>query len=109
MEGLKRVGTPVIVSAPGQDVDFVSRFFAPTVGVPEDPVTGSAHCTLAPYWSQRLMKKKLRARQISRRGGEVICEIAGDRVMLAGRCAFYMQGRIALPEPAERREPAFAK
>ena len=112
MEGLKRVGAPVIVSAPGQEVDFVSRFFAPTVGVPEDPVTGSAHCTLTPYWSQRLMKKKLRARQISRRGGELICEMAGDRVKLAGRCAFYMQGKIALPARAdevETRAPALAK
>jgi predicted PhzF superfamily epimerase YddE/YHI9 len=110
MEGLKRVGSPVIASAPGQEVDFVSRFFAPTVGVPEDPVTGSAHCILTPYWSQRLMKKKLRARQISRRGGEVHCEMAGDRVKLAGRCAFFMQGTIALAEPAaEERAPAFAK
>ena len=112
MEGLKRVGTPVIVSAPGQEVDFVSRFFAPTVGIPEDPVTGSAHCVLAPYWSQRLMKKKLRARQVSRRGGDVCCELAGDRVKLAGRCAFYMQGKIALPRQANEakaRAPAFAK
>lgn len=113
MEGLKAVGAPVIVSAAGQDVDFVSRFFAPSFGVPEDPVTGSAHCVLTPYWSQRLMKKKLRARQVSRRGGELVCEMAGERVKLTGRCAFYMQGRIVLAEPAEaaaeRRSPAPAK
>ena len=113
MEGLKRAGIPVIASAPGDDADFVSRFFAPTVGIPEDPVTGSAHCVLTPYWSQRLMKKKLHARQVSRRGGELWCELAGDRVKLAGRCAFFMQGKISLPEAKEAAEappmPAFAK
>jgi PhzF family phenazine biosynthesis protein len=113
MEGLKAAGAPVIVSAPGEAVDFVSRFFAPTFGVAEDPVTGSAHCVLTPYWSQRLMKKRLKARQVSRRGGELACEMAGDRVRLTGRCAFFMQGRIVLPEPraaeAERRVPAPAK
>src|SRR5580658_9328186 len=73
-----------IVTAPGTDCDFVSRFFAPAKGVPEDPVTGSAHCTLIPYWSKRLGKPKLFARQISRRGGELWCEDRGDRVQIAG-------------------------
>jgi predicted PhzF superfamily epimerase YddE/YHI9 len=73
--------------------DFVSRFFAPKVGVPEDPVTGSAHCTLAPYWSGRLGRSKLLGRQLSRRGGEVRCEVRGGRVVLSGRAALYMEGR----------------
>jgi PhzF family phenazine biosynthesis protein len=84
----------VIVSAPGRDCDFVSRYFAPHAGIPEDPVTGSAHCTLVPYWAARLGKTKLHARQISRRGGELFCELAGDRVRLAGRAALYLEGRI---------------
>ncbi len=74
--------------------DFVSRFFAPGVGVPEDPVTGSAHCTLAPYWSGRLGRTELLGRQISRRGGDVRCEVRGDRVALSGRAALYMEGRV---------------
>ena len=94
LEALDRIG--VIVSAPGTDVDFVSRFFAPGVGVPEDPVTGSAHCTLTPYWSARLGKKKLRARQVSQRGGELFCEDRGERVTIAGHAVFYMQGEIFL-------------
>jgi PhzF family phenazine biosynthesis protein len=84
----------VIATAPGRDCDFVSRYFAPHAGIPEDPVTGSAHCTLVPYWAARLGKTRLRARQISRRGGELRCELAGDRVRLAGRAALYMEGRI---------------
>lgn len=84
----------VIVTAPGDEVDFVSRFFAPKMGVPEDPVTGSAHCTLIPYWSRRLGKKSLCARQISARGGEVDCEDRGDRVVIAGRVAVYLVGTI---------------
>ncbi len=91
---LDRIG--VIVSAVGSDVDFVSRFFAPAVGVPEDPVTGSAHCTLTPYWSERLGRKKLRARQLSRRGGELICEDRGERVSIAGRAVLYLEGEIFL-------------
>lgn len=106
MERLKRIEAfGAIVSAPGEDVDLVSRFFAPAKGVPEDPVTGSAHCILTPYWAQRLMKKKLRARQVSRRGGELLCEVAGDRVLISGRCAFYMQGTIVLPERTTQSEP----
>ncbi len=84
----------VIVSAPGRDCDFVSRYFAPHAGIPEDPVTGSAHCTLAPYWTKRLGKTKLHARQISRRGGELFCELRGDRVVIAGRAALYLEGKI---------------
>ncbi|HMP81110.1 MAG TPA: PhzF family phenazine biosynthesis protein [Verrucomicrobiota bacterium] len=88
----------VIVTAPGTSCDFVSRFFAPTAGVPEDPVTGSAHCTLIPYWSQRLGRNKLQARQVSRRGGELICELAGERVLIGGRATLYMRGEIQLPD-----------
>ncbi|HTM57874.1 MAG TPA: PhzF family phenazine biosynthesis protein [Candidatus Udaeobacter sp.] len=84
----------VIVSAPGNDSDFVSRFFAPSVGVPEDPVTGSAHCTLVPWWSKRLGKKKLFARQVSARGGELWCEDRGDRVEIAGHATLYLEGSI---------------
>jgi PhzF family phenazine biosynthesis protein len=85
----------VIVTAPGSGgVDFVSRFFAPAHGVPEDPVTGSAHCTLIPYWSKRLGKTRLHARQISRRGGELFCEHRGERVTIAGRAVLYLEGSI---------------
>jgi PhzF family phenazine biosynthesis protein len=84
----------VIVTAPGTDVDFVSRFFAPNVGVNEDPATGSAHCTLTPYWAARLGKHSLRARQVSERGGELWCELAGDRVRIAGHVTPYLAGAI---------------
>ena len=87
----------VIVTAPGQDVDFVSRFFGPKYGIPEDPVTGSAHCTLAPYWAARLAKTRLSARQLSRRGGELECELVGERVLLYGRSVKFMEGEIELP------------
>lgn len=85
---------PVIASAPGDAVDFVSRMFAPSKGVPEDPVTGSAHCVLTPYWSERLGKTRLAARQVSRRGGDLGCELRGDRVRIAGRAALYMKATI---------------
>ena len=88
----------VIATAPGDHVDFVSRFFAPMSGIDEDPVTGSAHCTLAPFWAARLGKSELAARQISARGGDVGCRLDGDRVHLSGDCAFYMQGRIVVPD-----------
>ena len=88
----------VIVSAPGNDVDFVSRFFAPREGIPEDPVTGSAHCTLVPYWAARLGKLRLTAKQVSARGGELACEMRGDRVAIAGRCVEYLRGEINVPE-----------
>lgn len=87
----------VIVSAPGADCDFVSRYFAPSYGIPEDPVTGSAHATLIPYWSQRLGRTRLDARQLSRRGGVLVCEDRGDRVGIGGRAVLYLAGTIAVP------------
>ncbi len=84
----------VIVTARGGDCDLVSRFFGPQVGIPEDPVTGSAHCVLTPYWSEVLGRKELRARQVSRRGGEILCRDRGERVLLAGEAALYLEGRI---------------
>lgn len=84
----------VIISARGRDVDFVSRFFAPGVGIDEDPVTGSAHTTLTPYWSKELGKKRLTARQVSRRGGELVCEDLGERVKVAGKAVTYLEGEI---------------
>jgi PhzF family phenazine biosynthesis protein len=83
-----------IVTAPGLQCDFVSRFFAPQVGIPEDPVTGSAHCVLIPYWARRLGKKRLHARQVSKRGGELFCEDCGERVKIAGRAAIYLEGAL---------------
>jgi predicted PhzF superfamily epimerase YddE/YHI9 len=87
----------VIVTAPGNDCDFVSRCFFPQTGVDEDPVTGSAHCQMTPYWVDRLGKSKLVACQLSARGGEVICEMQGDRVMLEGEAVKYMEGKIEIP------------
>jgi PhzF family phenazine biosynthesis protein len=87
----------VCPTAPGDDCDFVSRFFAPGAGVPEDPVTGSAHCSLVPYWAKRLGKKDLHARQVSARGGELFCRDNGERVVIAGRAVLYLEGRINLP------------
>jgi PhzF family phenazine biosynthesis protein len=87
----------VIVTAPGMDgIDFVSRFFAPARGVDEDPVTGSAHCTLIPYWAERLGKSRLEARQLSRRGGALSCAMRGDRVTIAGRALLYLEGIITI-------------
>ena len=84
--------TGIIITAPGDDVDFVSRFFAPQAGIAEDPVTGSAHCTLAPYWADRLGKTDLTARQVSERGGEIACRVADDRVHIAGQAVLYLKG-----------------
>ena len=84
----------VIVTAKGDDVDFVSRFFAPNAGIPEDPVTGSSHSTLIPFWAEVLQKEKMKARQISKRGGTLLCENCGDRVKIAGKAALYLQGEI---------------
>jgi predicted PhzF superfamily epimerase YddE/YHI9 len=84
--------TGIIVTAPGNDVDFVSRFFAPAAGIPEDPVTGSAHCTLTPYWAAVLGATDLSARQISERGGELACRLVDDRVHIAGRAVLYSRG-----------------
>ena len=91
-------GDGLIVTAPGTgEFDFVSRCFAPNVGIPEDPVTGSAHTVLAPYWARRLKKDVLNARQLSKRGGNMGCEIVGDRVKLSGTAVLYMKGEILLP------------
>ena len=87
----------VIVTAPGDDCDFVSRCFFPQTGVDEDPVTGSAHCQMMPYWVDRLGKSKLVAWQLSARGGKVICEMQGDRVTLEGEAVKYMEGNIEIP------------
>jgi PhzF family phenazine biosynthesis protein len=84
----------VIVTAPGNDCDFVSRYFAPAAGIPEDPVTGSAHCVLIPYWSKRLGKRELYARQISKRGGELFCEDRGERVGIGGNAITYVEGKL---------------
>jgi PhzF family phenazine biosynthesis protein len=89
---LDRLG--VIATAAGTSCDFVSRFFAPGAGIPEDPVTGSAHCTLIPFWAGRLGRKKLRARQVSERGGELFCADRGERVDIAGHAVLYMKGQI---------------
>lgn len=86
----------VIVTAPGKDCDFVSRFFAPQFGIDEDPVTGSAHCTLVPLWSARLGRTALHARQISHRGGELHCKISGPRVLIGGQCVAFLTGDIEL-------------
>ncbi len=86
----------IIVTAKGQEADFVSRFFAPRKGVPEDPVTGSAHATLVPFWAQRLGKAKLRALQVSPRAGELFCEAKGDRVAIAGRAVKVLEGTFFL-------------
>ncbi|WP_224364946.1 PhzF family phenazine biosynthesis protein [Hyalangium versicolor] len=86
----------VTATAPGTDVDFVSRFFAPRAGVPEDPVTGSAHCSLVPYWAKRLGKTRLMARQVSARGGELRCEEKGERVLIAGHAVLYLEGHITV-------------
>jgi len=86
----------VIVSAPGNDVDFVSRFFAPNCGIPEDPVTGSAHTTMIPYWSKTLNKTKLSAKQLSKRGGNLACEYLGERVKISGNAVTYLIGEIQL-------------
>jgi PhzF family phenazine biosynthesis protein len=94
MAAVARMGRPgVIVTAPGDEgYDFVSRYFAPAKGIPEDPVTGAAHCMLAPYWAGRLDKTSFRAFQASRRGGEILCRLRGDRVELEGSCVFYLEG-----------------
>ncbi len=86
----------VIVTAPGTDVDFVSRFFAPQIGIPEDPVTGAAHSELTPYWAQRLGKTSFEARQVSPRGGKLSCQLRGNRVILSGKAVTFMIGEIDL-------------
>jgi PhzF family phenazine biosynthesis protein len=86
----------VIVTAAGKECDFISRFFAPAAGIPEDPVTGSTHCALIPYWSKRLGKCQLHAQQISKRGGELFCEDRGDRVSIGGNAITYVDGKISV-------------
>lgn len=100
----------VSVTAPGGEIgdgtDFVSRFFAPKVEVSEDPVTGSVHCALAPYWANRLKKNNLLARQLSGRGGKMSCGIKGERVILSGNAVTFMVGEINLPiSPEEKTDP----
>jgi predicted PhzF superfamily epimerase YddE/YHI9 len=94
--GLRVQKLNVVATAAGEGVDFVSRFFAPSSGVDEDPVTGSAHCTLAPLWADRLGRNELRARQVSARGGTIRCVLRGDRVYLGGRVIPYLEGWITL-------------
>ncbi|MGE9295048.1 MAG: PhzF family phenazine biosynthesis protein, partial [Puniceicoccales bacterium] len=84
----------VIVTSPGDEMDFVSRFFAPNFGIDEDPATGSAHCTLAPYWAARLKRSVLRARQLSHRGARLDCEVRADRVLISGGVVPYFEGII---------------
>tara|TARA_B100000686_G_C16794620_1_gene981374 strand:+ start:953 stop:1753 length:801 start_codon:yes stop_codon:yes gene_type:complete len=86
----------IIATAPGENVDFVSRFFGPKLGINEDPVTGGAHCELIPYWSKRLNKKDMIARQLSKRGGELYCSYLGDRVIMGGKAITYMKGELLL-------------
>lgn len=94
---IKKTGDMIILTANGNTVDFVSRFFAPTAGVDEDPVTGSAHSQLIPFWSEKLDKKKMIAKQLSKRGGDVLCEQkSAERVMMGGECVFYMKGEFEI-------------
>jgi predicted PhzF superfamily epimerase YddE/YHI9 len=88
----------IIATARGTNADFVSRFFAPGAGVPEDPVTGSAHCSLIPYWAGKLGKTELFARQISRRGGELYCQHRGERVGIGGRAVIYSRAVLEIPD-----------
>lgn len=97
LELISKVGKRgVIVSAKGENVDFVSRFFAPQSGINEDPVTGSAHTTLVPYWADKLKKTKLSAKQLSKRGGDLNCELNNDRVLIAGKAITYLIGEITI-------------
>ena len=93
---MKKVDRMIIITVPGKEVDFVSRFFAPNSGIDEDPVTGSAHSQLIPFWSDKLGKKKMTAKQLSKRGGDIYCEQKGERVIMGGQCVFYMKGVIEI-------------
>ena len=95
-------GGAFIVTAPGRNCDFVSRLFAPNYGIDEDPVTGSSHCTLAPYWANKLNKTDFMARQISTRGGTLHCKLAGDRVLISGQAVLYLEGRIHIAESTDQ-------
>ena len=94
LKGLATRG--VVITAPGEDCDFVSRFFAPNIGIDEDPVTGSAHCMLAPYWREQLGKRRLTAKQLSKRGGTLLCTVQNDRVLITGQAVLYLIGEINL-------------
>jgi PhzF family phenazine biosynthesis protein len=93
---LKKIGEKVIITARGKKVDFVSRFFAPIAGIDEDPVTGSAHSQLIPFWNEKLSKKLMQAQQLSERGGDIYCEQNGNRVIMGGKAVFYMKGEIVI-------------
>jgi len=86
----------VAITSPGENSDFVSRYFAPSYGIPEDPVTGSTHCSLAPYWARRLGKTSLHARQVSERGGELWCDVKGERVILKGNAVLTLTGELLI-------------
>lgn len=92
----------VVITAKGDDCDFASRMFAPKIGIPEDPVTGAIHCSLIPYWAEQLGKTELFARQVSARGGELFCQLAGDRVEIGGNAVLYLKGEISI-EAGETR------
>ncbi|RYD93326.1 MAG: PhzF family phenazine biosynthesis protein, partial [Sphingobacteriales bacterium] len=94
MKELDTIG--VIVTAKGREADIVSRCFYPGAGIPEDPVTGSAHCNVVPFWAQKLGTNKLHCRQLSARGGDLWCSLEGDRVLMSGKCALFLQGEISL-------------
>src|SRR5258708_4424721 len=94
LENLHPAG--VAITAPGKDSDFISRYFAPSYGIPEDPVTGSTHCSLAPYWGERLGKSSLHARQVSQRGGELWCELRADRVIIKGNAVLTLRGQLTI-------------
>ncbi|MDD4494072.1 MAG: PhzF family phenazine biosynthesis protein [Eubacteriales bacterium] len=93
---LDRDSFGVIITAKGTDCDFVSRFFAPNAGINEDPVTGRAHCTLIPYWAEKLGKTKMKARQLSKRSGEIDCEYCGDRVLIGAKAVLYLIGNLSI-------------
>ncbi len=93
---MKKYFSKMIITAKGDEVDFVSRFFAPGAGINEDPVTGSAHSQLIPFWSKRLNKNVMNAKQLSKRGGNIYCEQNGERVVIGGNCIFYMEGEITM-------------
>lgn len=97
LKAVPGLGLGLIATAPGEDCDFVSRYFAPAGGIDEDPVTGSTHSVLTPYWAERLGRKALLARQVSERGGILRCEVRGDRVAIAGQAVPYLRGEIQLP------------
>jgi predicted PhzF superfamily epimerase YddE/YHI9 len=95
---MKQLNAGVIVTAKGHSADIVSRFFYPAAGIDEDPVTGSAHCSLIPYWSEKLGTTKIFAKQLSKRGGELWCEYKDDRVLMSGHCVLFLTGEISIEQ-----------